>query len=161
MNPDGRGFAGWAVCMVQGPLQQNKLTAAGRARTSVAPSTVGRTDLAKRSGGYPHYLSAWVCLRQQTRIAQGATHRPSQGDRCKMQVNSNGTEGTDEQTGGLESDQAERSGRDGLQAGKIKPSAQEGQEALYCVLCVPRSMQYSRHYCTSVMVCQATCPRFV
>lgn len=68
MNPDGGGFAGWAICMVQGPLQQNKLAAAGRARTSVAPSTVGRTDLASTVVGTRTSLGTWVCLRQQTRI---------------------------------------------------------------------------------------------
>lgn len=32
---------------------------------------------------------------------------------------------------------------------------------LYCVFCVPQALQYTvLDYCTSVMVCQATCPSY-
>lgn len=32
---------------------------------------------------------------------------------------------------------------------------------LYCVFCSPEALQYTvLYYCTSVMVCQATCPSY-
>lgn len=83
MNPDGGGFAGWAICKVQGPLLQNKLAAAGGARTSAA-----RLDL---WDGLTWPAQWWVpalpgdVIQQQTRIAWRAAHHPSKMSvRCKQ-----------------------------------------------------------------------------
>lgn len=72
MNPDGGGFAGWAICKVQGPLQQNKLAAAGRARTSVAPGLWDGLTWPAQWWGHPHYLrwTTWGPVsNSKTRIA--------------------------------------------------------------------------------------------
>lgn len=106
MNPDGGGFAGWAICKVQGPshsktslLQQGGLERQWRLDS-------GTDKPGQRSGGYQHHLVLVVCLgwarnQQRTRIAGRAAHRPSN-------VSSNEMEGPGERAGRRERDQAER-----------------------------------------------------
>lgn len=147
-------------------MQQNKLAAAGRARTSVAPQEWDRLTWPAQwwvPAPPRDYLATWGCIQQQTRIAQRAAHHPSKtSGAVKMQANNNETEGPDERTNRRDSEQSERSVRDGYQAsGRRNQMPRRGKEVLYCLLCACLGRcSTALYHCTSVMVCQATCPRF-